>query len=104
MDIHLGFYLLTSHFLSALLIGWVAKKYFDRDFLVWFAIAFLVPVISGIALLILGYEGVYCPHCGKKVRKNSENCGYCGFHIKKFLEDERERKKIERELAKKWKK
>lgn len=103
MNEYLGIYILTSHLLSSLLIGWVAKKYFDRNFLIWFAIAFLVPVVSGIALLILGYEGIYCPHCGKKVRKNSENCKHCGFHLKKFFEDEIERRKIERELSKKWK-
>ncbi len=104
MNGHLGLYILTSHFFLALLIGWVAKKYFDRNFLIWSVIAFLVPVISGIALLILGYEGVYCPHCGEKNRKDSEKCRHCGFELKKFLEEERERKEIEKELRKKWKK
>ncbi|MGL4253242.1 MAG: zinc ribbon domain-containing protein [Fusobacteriaceae bacterium] len=99
---NLGMYILTSHFFLALFIGYVAKKYFDRNFLIWTVIAFLVPVISGIALLILGYEGVYCPHCGKKNRKNWEKCHYCGYDIKKFLEEESKRREIEKSLLKKW--
>lgn len=104
MDIHLGVYVFTSHLISALLIGWVAKKYFERNFFIWTTIAFLVPVVSGVALFILGYEGIYCPHCGKKNRKNSEKCTQCGFEIGKFFQEEKNRSEIEKELLKKWKK
>ncbi|MGL4402545.1 MAG: zinc ribbon domain-containing protein [Fusobacteriaceae bacterium] len=101
MDRYLGMYILMGHFFIALFIGWLAKKYFDRSFFLWFVVAFLVPVISGIALLILGYDGIYCPHCGKKNRKNRESCHHCGYEIGKFFQKQKERREIEKEIFKK---
>ncbi|MGL4980687.1 MAG: zinc ribbon domain-containing protein, partial [Fusobacteriaceae bacterium] len=96
----LAVYILTSHFLLSFIVGWIAKKYFDRDFLLWTVVGFLVPVISLIALIILGYEGNYCSHCGKKNRKNSEKCSHCGFDIGRFFKEE----KNIREIVERWKK
>ncbi len=93
-------YLIISHTVLAIAIGLFAKKIFGRSFFMWLLIAFLVPGISIILLIILGYEGIYCPHCNKKVRTNLEYCPHCGFHLKKFLEENAEREKIAKEKFK----
>lgn len=96
-----GFYLLTSHFILALLIGIIAKKYFNRNGLLWFVIGFLVPVISAVLLFILGYEGIYCPNCGKKIRTDTEKCPHCDFQVKKFLEEDEKRREAMKKIFKK---
>lgn len=75
---------LIYHFLISLLIGFVAKKYLDRPFLLWFIISLLVPFLSIIILIIIGYEGNYCPECLKKIRKHYKICPYCNFDIDKY--------------------
>lgn len=74
-------HLLFLHFLISLLLGYIAKKYLDRPFALWFAIGFLVPVLSILILILVGYDGVYCPQCSKKIRKNCKICPHCGFNI-----------------------
>lgn len=83
--------ILILHFTFSLLIGFLAKKYYDRTFFIWFVISFITPIIGGIFLFILGYDGIYCPNCKKKMRKNLEICPHCSFNVKEFLELEKSR-------------
>lgn len=75
---------LLIHFFISLILGFIATKYLDRSFLLWFAISFLVPVLSIIILLILGYDGNYCPSCLKKIKKSHKICPHCNFDIDKY--------------------
>lgn len=77
-------YLLVLHFFISLILGIVAKKYLDRSFLLWFVISFLVPILSIIILIVLGYDGNYCPSCLKKIKKSHKVCPHCNFDIDKY--------------------
>lgn len=76
--------ILLMHFFISLILGFIAAKYLDRNFLLWFVISFLVPVLSIIILLILGFDGNYCPNCLKKIKKSHKICPHCNFDIDKY--------------------
>ncbi|MGL4533883.1 MAG: hypothetical protein ACRC0V_07480 [Fusobacteriaceae bacterium] len=84
-------HLISLHFILAILIGWIAKKFFNREFLIWFGISILIPIISLFLLFVLGDEGVYCPHCNKKNLKTAEVCKSCGLKLKKIIGQEKDK-------------
>lgn len=104
LALNTGFYLVSGHFILALIIGYAAKKYFERSFILWFTIGFLVPIVSAVLLFILGYDGIYCPNCGKKIKKSAEKCPHCQFEVKKFLEEDSRRREAMKKIFKKDKK
>lgn len=70
-------------FFVAFINGYIAYKFLDRSFILWFLVSLLVPVLSILILLFIGYDGIYCPRCLKKIRKNNAICPHCQFDIEK---------------------